>query len=123
MVAYRLAVGGIGRTAASETFRARPDVTQDHHRVEGLPIGTRGGTSVVHTFPADGHYRLKASLHYEPLGGLAFRQGMSFIHKRNEYMVTMAQNLYFHALADNRGVMTVLADRAADQARARVRSR
>jgi hypothetical protein len=49
------------------------------------------------------------------LGGLAFRQGMKFIHKRNEYMVTMAQNLYFHALADNRGVMTVLADRAAEE--------
>jgi hypothetical protein len=49
------------------------------------------------------------------LGGLAFRQGMKFIHKRNEYMVTMAQNLYFHALADNRGVMTVLADRASEE--------
>lgn len=49
------------------------------------------------------------------LGGLAFRQGMKFIHKRNEYMVTMAQNLYFHALADNRGVMTLLADRAAEE--------
>jgi len=49
------------------------------------------------------------------LGGLAFRQCMNFIHKRNEYMVTMAQNLYFHALADNRGVMTVLADRAAEE--------
>jgi hypothetical protein len=49
------------------------------------------------------------------LGGLAFRQAMKFIHKRNEYMVTMAQNLYFHALADNRGVMNVLADRAAEE--------
>ncbi len=49
------------------------------------------------------------------LGGLAFRQGMKFIHKRNEYMVTMAQNLYFHALADNRSVMTALADRAAEE--------
>jgi hypothetical protein len=49
------------------------------------------------------------------LGGLAFRQGMKFIHKRNEYMVTMAQNLYFHALADNRGVMTLLADRASEE--------
>ncbi len=24
--------------------------------VEGAPMGTRGGISVVHTFPADGHY-------------------------------------------------------------------
>jgi hypothetical protein len=28
-------------------------------------------------FPADGHYRLKASLHYEPLGGLAGRNSMT----------------------------------------------
>jgi hypothetical protein len=32
---------------------------------------------VVHVFPADGHYRLKASLHYEPLGGLAGRNTMT----------------------------------------------
>jgi hypothetical protein len=30
-------------------------------------------------------------------------------------MVVMAQNLYFHAVADNRGVMTLLADRAAEE--------
>src|SRR5688572_8099014 len=46
-------------------------------RVDGAPMGTRGGHSVVHVFPADGHYRLKASLHYEPLGGLAGRNSMT----------------------------------------------
>jgi len=30
-------------------------------------------------------------------------------------MVVMAQNLYFHSLADNRGVIMTLADRAADE--------
>jgi hypothetical protein len=30
-------------------------------------------------------------------------------------MVIMAQNLYFHAMADNRGVMIKLADRAAEE--------
>ena len=49
------------------------------------------------------------------LGGVAVRQGMSFINQKNKYMVTMAQNLYFHAMADNRGVMTLLADRAAEE--------
>jgi hypothetical protein len=29
--------------------------------------------------------------------------------------VVMAQNLYFHAMADNRGVVTLLADRAAEE--------
>ncbi len=49
------------------------------------------------------------------LGGIAVRQVMGFINQRNRYMVTMAQNLYFHAMADNRGVMTFLAERAAEE--------
>jgi hypothetical protein len=49
------------------------------------------------------------------LGGIAFRQASNFIAQRNRYMVVMAQNLYFHAMADNRGVMTLLADRAAEE--------
>jgi len=40
-------------------------------------MGTRGGVSVVHTFPADGQYILKTSLHYEPLGGLVGRNSMT----------------------------------------------
>jgi len=39
----------------------------------------------------------------------------SFIGQRNKYMMKMAQNLYFHAMADNRGVLTLLADRAAEE--------
>ncbi len=49
------------------------------------------------------------------LGGIAIRQVMGFVNQRNKYMVTMAQNLYFHAMADNRGVMTFLAERAAEE--------
>jgi hypothetical protein len=49
------------------------------------------------------------------LGGIAFRQAMSFVNQRQRYMVIMAQNLYFHSMADNRGVMTMLADRAAEE--------
>ena len=49
------------------------------------------------------------------LGGVAARQASNFINQRNRYMVVMAQNLYFHSMADNRGVMTLLADRAADE--------
>lgn len=49
------------------------------------------------------------------LGGVAARQASNFIAQRNRYMVVMAQNLYFHAMADNRGVMTLLADRAAEE--------
>lgn len=49
------------------------------------------------------------------LGGVALRQVVAFSNQRNKYMVKMAQNLYSHALADNRGVMTLLAERAAEE--------
>lgn len=49
------------------------------------------------------------------LGGAAFRQVMNFFNTRQKYMVVMAQNLYFHSLADNRAVIMTLADRAADE--------
>ncbi len=49
------------------------------------------------------------------LGGVLFRQIMGFFNTRQRYMVVMAQNLYFHSLADNRGVMIMLADRAAEE--------
>jgi hypothetical protein len=68
----RLAVGDRNASATSTTYKI-PRAASQMRRVDGAPMGTRGGTSVVHVFPADGHYRLKASLHYEPLGGLAGR--------------------------------------------------
>ncbi len=49
------------------------------------------------------------------LGGVAFRQCMSFLNQRQRYMVIMAQNLYFHAMGDNRGVLVKLASRAAEE--------
>ncbi len=72
----RLAVGDRNASASSATYKI-PRAASQMRRVEGAPMGTRGGTSVVHTFPADGHYVLKASLHYEPLGGLAGRNSMT----------------------------------------------
>jgi hypothetical protein len=49
------------------------------------------------------------------LGGIALRQASNFLNQRTRYLVVLAQNLYFHAMADNRGVMTLLADRAAEE--------
>ena len=48
-------------------------------------------------------------------GGVAARQVTNFVGQRNKYLIKMAQNLYFHAMADNRGVLTLLADRAAEE--------
>ncbi len=43
------------------------------------------------------------------------RQIMKFFHQRNEYMMVLAQNLYFHNLADNRATLTLLSDRAEEE--------
>jgi mono/diheme cytochrome c family protein len=72
----RLAVGDRSASASSVTYKI-PRAASQMRRVDGAPMGTRGGSSVVHTFAADGHYVLKASLHYEPLGGLAGRNSMT----------------------------------------------
>jgi hypothetical protein len=57
----RLALGTPRKTPGGDTFRIKPDVTQEHH-VEGLPIGTRGGTLIPYTFPQDGEYEIQVRL-------------------------------------------------------------
>jgi hypothetical protein len=57
----RLATGTTSRTPGGETVTLRPDLTQEKH-VEGLPLGTRGGTIVRHTFPLDGEYEVQVRL-------------------------------------------------------------
>jgi hypothetical protein len=57
----RLAVGAPRKTPGGDTFRIRPDVTQEEH-VEGLPIGTRGGGVFPYTFPQDGEYEIQVRL-------------------------------------------------------------
>jgi len=49
------------------------------------------------------------------IGVAFFRQAMNFVNTKQRYMVIMAQNLYFHSMADNRGVMVKLVDRAAEE--------
>ena len=50
-----LAVGDAGAEPGTATYTISTVVTQTQH-VEGLPLGTRGGMLVRHTFPADGEY-------------------------------------------------------------------
>lgn len=57
----RLAVGVPGRAAGGDTFRIRPDVTQED-QVQGLPAGTRGGTLLHYTFPRDGEFDIQIRL-------------------------------------------------------------
>ncbi len=57
----RLAVGGRQRSPGGITVRLPADLTQESH-VEGLPLGTRGGTLVKHQFPATGEYEIQLRL-------------------------------------------------------------
>jgi hypothetical protein len=57
----RLAVGDPRAAPASATYRVLAVESQMRY-VEGAPLGSRGGLSVVHTFPADGLYGFKATL-------------------------------------------------------------
>ena len=57
----RLAVGSPLPEPDSTTYRIAPDLTQEDH-VEGLPLGTRGGTLIRHQFPVSGEYELQVHL-------------------------------------------------------------
>ncbi|HXG46977.1 MAG TPA: DUF1592 domain-containing protein [Methylomirabilota bacterium] len=57
----RLAIGVPHRAPGGETYRLPPDLTQEDH-VEGLPLGTRGGALLRHTFPQDGEYEIQIRL-------------------------------------------------------------
>ena len=51
----RLALGNPEAEVGSTIYRV-PRVASQKERVAGAPVGTRGGLSVVHNFPADGKY-------------------------------------------------------------------
>lgn len=84
----RLAVGDRSASPTSVTFKIPRARSQNAH-VEGAPIGTRGGVSEVHIFPADGEYVFKAALHYEPLGGLTGRSTMSAFDLQEQIEVSI----------------------------------
>ena len=57
----RLAVGASSVKPGGATYRVPADVTQEE-RVEGLPIGTRGGILISHTFSHDAEYEIRIRL-------------------------------------------------------------
>jgi hypothetical protein len=64
----RRAVGDRTLTPTQVTYAVPGGLAQDRH-IEGLPLGTRGGMLVRHTFPLDAEYELSVS------GGGAGRGG------------------------------------------------
>ena len=57
----RLAVGAEVRSAVADTFIVASDLNQTGH-IEGLPFGTRGGSTVRYNFPVDAEYELRIEL-------------------------------------------------------------
>jgi hypothetical protein len=56
-----LAVGDRDVSPGSESYHVRHDLSQDQH-IDGLPLGTVGGTLIRHTFPLDATYVIQVKL-------------------------------------------------------------
>jgi hypothetical protein len=84
----RLAVGDRNASATSVTYKIGRTASQMRH-VDGTPMGTRGGTSVMHVFPADGDYVIKVSMHNEPLGGIFGRFSMLTMNIKEQVDVSV----------------------------------
>jgi hypothetical protein len=72
-----LAVGDPHVTPGSETFRIKQDLSQNQH-IEGMPLGTIGGTRVHYNFPLDGEYVFQAKLYRTNLN---IMRGLSTEHQ------------------------------------------
>jgi mono/diheme cytochrome c family protein len=98
-----IAVGDPDVTAGSDTFRIRQDLSQDQH-VEGLPLGTIGGTAVRYTFPLDGDYVFQVKLYRTNLNimrGLEYPHDVEFaIDGRRVYAATIGGPDDLEALFD-----------------------
>ena len=69
------ALGNPSARATSATYRPSRG-TDQAVRVDGLPLGTRGGLLVEHLFPADGDYKLNIS----GLAAAGYVRGMEYQH-------------------------------------------
>jgi hypothetical protein len=78
----RLAVGDRTASPGSSTYKITKYESQMRH-VEGAPYGTRGGISVVHTFPADGSYVFRVMLASTATGEL-FGNTLIAVSGKNE---------------------------------------
>jgi hypothetical protein len=87
-----MAVGDPDITAGSDTFRIKQDLSQDRH-IDGLPLGTIGGTKVRYTFPLDGDYVFQAKLYRTNLNisrGLEYARDVEVaIDGRRVYLATI----------------------------------
>jgi len=88
-----LAVGDATAEPGTATYTISTVVTQTQH-VEGLPLGTRGGVVVQHTFPADGEYVFSGRLLKTVAEGLVGVEGHETPHN---FVVTIDGKQVFSA--------------------------
>ncbi len=69
------AIGSATPKPGSTVFRAQRAIDQNN-RIEGLPLGTRGGILVEHLFPSDGEYKFNIN----GLAGGGYVRGFEFEH-------------------------------------------
>ena len=74
-VVTNMALGNRAQRAVSMTYRPARGTDQTQ-RVEGLPLGTRGGLIADHLFPADGEYKININ----GLAGAGYVRGMEYAH-------------------------------------------
>src|SRR5262245_24467770 len=67
------ALGDPNANPTSATY-SLPSTTNQLRHVDGAPMGTRGGVSVVHNFPADGEYVFAVKFQAATNGGLIGRR-------------------------------------------------
>ena len=72
-----LAVGDLATPPISKLYRIPPDLAQEVH-IEGMPLGTRGGTRMVHNFPLDAQYDFRVSILRNIVG---YMTGLEFAHQ------------------------------------------
>ena len=102
----RLAVGTPLSQPDGRTIRIAPDLTQEHH-VEGLPLGTRGGAVIRHTFPQSGGYEIQIRLtrdRNEKIEGLQGKHDLEILlnnERAARLTVKPPENPMDHSKADN----------------------
>ncbi len=82
----RIALGREGLGPMGINVRVPADRTQESH-VDGLPLGTRGGVLIQHTFPRDGEYEFQLRLardRDEKVEGLTQQHSMDLLIDREQ---------------------------------------
>jgi mono/diheme cytochrome c family protein len=87
-----VAVGDSKIDPIDVTYRPAPDTTQNRH-VDGLPLGTRGGILVRHTFPVDGEYVIRPSLWRSNSG---FIRGL--VHRHETEITVDGERVHLQAI-------------------------